>query len=276
MDAVNQQLLQFKRFLDRNAQIYDELISPTTRQPYNVSARIELRPSSHGGLGVFARESIKKGEVALYYVGTYAHHTHVKSQDAANRYRSHSINPGFEHPSVRSGMITDGRSYAYYNVHRPNNSSEHLWASGAMMNSSMRQPSMTNVDVVKGPVTPSPVISALRGPLPVFHIELDNPNAPNHLSFGYVLSAVIADRNITPGEELMFAYHYESNYNPTQLSILTPPVPSTPSTSSSTTRKRMSLDDLLASKVKRVDLEYENGTYGRTLAFPTIGDLGDL
>ena len=87
-----------------------------TNEEYSLSDRIELKPSSYGGIGVLVRQSIKKGEVVLYYVGTCAHFQHVKTQDRANDYTTQSINPGFEHPNERSGMATDGRSYACYHT----------------------------------------------------------------------------------------------------------------------------------------------------------------
>lgn len=111
-----------------------------------------------------------------------------------------------------------------------------------------------------------------HGTLPIFHIELVNPTAVDTNSFGYVLSAVLADRDIVTNEELMFAYNYESGYNAGQLSMLVPPQPETPPSPSRKQKKRMSLDDL-SSKVLKVGLNHASESWEAAAAFPTVMDL---
>jgi hypothetical protein len=267
MSTMDQQLTRFQEFLNRNAEIYNELISPVTNQAYRVSDRIELRPSSHGGTGVFARQRIQEGEVVVYYTGTYAHNKLVKSQDNDNLNTSHALTTGFENPKIRSGMVTDGRSYAYYIANQPPGSSEHVWASGAMMNSSADDPSQTNVNVIKSSLLNSPVISASEGPLPAFHIELDDPNVRDFVSFGYALSAVTATRDIMIDEELMFNYFYEPDYKPKNLSMLLPPERPTKKP------RRVTPTPIDTSMTTTIDSNRKSNAHGQMLSFPTIFDL---
>jgi hypothetical protein len=266
MSTMDQQLTRFQNFLTRNADKYNNLISSVTEQAYTVSDRIELRPS-HGGIGVFARQPIQQGEVVVYYTGTYAYNQLVKSQDNYNPNTSHALTMGFENPTIRSGMVTDGRSYAYYFANRSPGAPEHVWASGAMMNSSADDPSQTNVHVIKSSSRKSPVISASEGPLPAFHIELDDPNVRDVVSFGYALSAVTATRDIMIDEELMFNYFYEPDYNPKNLSMLLPPEPPTKKP------RRVTPTPTGTSTTKTIDSNHKSNAHGQLLSFPTIFDL---
>lgn len=232
VSSMSEQLDRFEQFLDSNKSTYNNLFTGPKYegdrvyyQRYDVGSRLEIKPTDYGGLGVFAKAPIHKGEVAIYYSGTYAHAQHVKKHDSMYSKTSHSILPAFEDPACRSSMAVDGRTYAYYLKERPNNAYSNVWAAGAMMNSSISNPSLTNVELIKAPMEDSPVKVSPCESLPIFKIQYDDHNAKDINTFGYALSICVATEDIPVGKELLFKYHFEENYNPDYLSILLPPTP---------------------------------------------------
>jgi hypothetical protein len=177
--------VEFTKFL-RNA--------PPHEKEFPVILR-NVEANEHGvGFGLFAMRDLTPGEVVCFYAGSFVPHRTIGSKQ-----NTHAILGGW---TSDVGQVIDGRIYRACIPNVPG------WAAGSMINSTL--------DANDAECCP-PNVKVCVHPSEHFHYKvvqtiMDQP-------FGYAMAPVMAILPIKKGEQLLFYYVFNRDFDETNMSV---------------------------------------------------------
>jgi hypothetical protein len=155
----------------------------------------KVEANEHGvGFGLFAKGDIAPGEVVCFYAGSFVPHRAIGSKQ-----NTHAILGGW---TSDAGQVIDGRIYRACIPNVPH------WAAGSMINSTL--------DANDTECCP-PNVKVCVHPSEHFHYNVVQTimNQP----FGYAMAPVISILPIKKGEQLLYYYVFNRDFDEKDMSV---------------------------------------------------------
>ena len=170
------------------------LNAPPHEKEFPVILR-QVEANEHGiGFGLFAKEDITAGEVVCYYAGSFVPHRVIGTKES-----THAILGGWTNDL---GQVIDGRIYRACITDVPH------WASGSMINSTL---DANDAECY------APNVKVCLSPCKLFHYKVVQTimNQP----FGYAMAPVRATVPIKKGEQLLYYYVFNRDFDEKDMSV---------------------------------------------------------
>ena len=171
------------------------MTAPPHEKEFPVILR-QVKANEHGvGFGLFAREDIAAEEVVCFYAGSFVPHRAIGSKQ-----NTHAILGGW---TSDVGQVIDGRIYRACNPDVPH------WAAGSMINSTL---DANDAECCL------PNVKVCVHPSEHFHFKVVQTimNQP----FGYAMAPVRATVPIKKGEQLLYYYVFNRDFDEKDMSVV--------------------------------------------------------